>query len=631
VNEVEEIKARLDIVEVIGQYVQLQKAGRTFKANCPFHGEKTPSFVVTPDRQSWHCFGACGTGGDVISFVMRKEGLDFPSTLRLLADRAGVKLPERRVSEREDRERQRLYEANDAASRYFRRLILEADAGREAREYVARRGIGEGTSEAFLIGYSPAGWDGLLSHLRTNGFTDPEVLRSGLAIQGDNGLYDRFRNRLMFPIRDQKGRIIGFGARALDNSVPKYLNTPQTALFDKGATLYALDRAEEAIRQEGRVVIVEGYMDVIAAHQHGFANVVAQMGTALTERQVRLIRKLAPEIVLALDADTAGSEATVRGTDVVREALAETGSAQPVVNWRGLVSYQDSASVELRVAVLPQGRDPDDVIRADADAWRGLIAGAEPVLDYRLNAAAAAHDLSDPRDRSRMVESYLPLLAAVADTVVRAHYLQRLARLAQVSEEDLGKMLGRSRGAQQRAAREQAQGRPEAQRVDAREEFLLALLLRFPDLRSEGQQIPETLFHESGTRTLFELWRKGDEFGAENSPVPVELAAYLERLYSRRIPEFDPKEAREALEDCRRRLERRNIEAEKLAISGLLAEREEELGAHGLVEAVVAADSSNPELRDAAELQLKDMETGLRLHERERRDGNVAVETRTDG
>ena len=630
-NEVEEIKARLDIVDVVGQYVQLQKAGRTFKAPCPFHSEKTPSFVVSPDRQSWHCFGACGTGGDVISFVMRKEALDFPAALRILADRAGVKLPERRASEKEDRERQRLYDANEAAGRYFRRLLLESDAGREAREYVSRRALDDATSEAFLIGYSLPGWDGLLEHLRKADYSDQEILRAGLAIQGDNGLYDRFRNRLMFPIRDQKGRIIGFGARALDDSMPKYLNTSQTTLFDKGATLYALDRAEQAIRQEGRVVIVEGYMDVIAAHQHGFANVVAQMGTALTERQVRLIKKLAPEIVLALDSDTAGSEATVRGTDVVREALAEQGSAQPVVNWRGLVNYQDSASVELKVAVLPQGRDPDDVIRADADAWRELIAGAEPVLDYRLNAAAAAHDLSDPRDRSRMVESYLPLLAAVADTVVRAHYLQRLARLAQVSEEDLSKMLGRNRGgSQQRTQREAAQARPVARSSDSREEFLLALLLKFPDLRTEGQTIPETLFHESENRIIFELWRDGEEISYGNVTLPEELAPLVERLNTRRMPEFDPKEALEALTQCQTILERRNIKAEKVAISGLLAEREEELGAHTLVEAVASTDDDAPDA-DAAELQLRDMETGIRLHERERRDGTVAVETRTDG
>ncbi|HSP55376.1 MAG TPA: DNA primase, partial [Dehalococcoidia bacterium] len=369
-NEVEEIKSRLDIVDVIGQYVTLQKAGRTFKAPCPFHSERTPSFIVSPDRQSWHCFGACGTGGDIFSFVMKREGIEFPEALHMLAERAGVKLQERRVSEEQDKQRGRLYAANEAAAHYYRDLLLKGDGARHAREYLEKRGLDTAAVETFLLGYSPQDWEALLAHLRKYGFTDREALQAGLAIEGERGLHDRFRGRLMFAINDQKGRVIGFGARALDDSLPKYINTSQTALFDKGGVLYALDRAQTGIRREGRAVIVEGYMDAIAAHQYAFDNVIAQMGTALTERQVRIVKKLANEVVLALDADAAGSQAMVRGHEVVREAMDESGRAVPVISWRGLVGYQESAAVNLRIAVLPEGRDPDDVIRQDRELWR---------------------------------------------------------------------------------------------------------------------------------------------------------------------------------------------------------------------------------------------------------------------
>ena len=314
-NEVEEIKARLDIVDVVGQYVQLQKAGRSFKANCPFHSEKTPSFIVSPERQSWHCFGACGSGGDVFSFVMRREGIEFVEALRLLAARAGVALPEQRRSPEEDRQRERVHSANEAAARWYHELLVKNDMGEKAWEYVQGRGIDAPTAEAFLIGYSPPSWEATREHLRERGYSDAELLAASLLVEGEKGLHDRFRGRLMFPIRDARGRFAGFGARALDERTtpdggppgPKYLNTAQTAVFDKGSMLYALDRAQDGIRREGQAVIVEGYMDVIAAHQRGFDNVVATMGTSLTERQVRLLKRQTRSIVLALDADAAGA------------------------------------------------------------------------------------------------------------------------------------------------------------------------------------------------------------------------------------------------------------------------------------------------------------------------------------
>ena len=279
--------------------------------------------------------------------------------------------------------------------------------------------------------------------------------------------------------------------------MPKYLNTAQTPLFDKGGTLYALNKAGEAIKREGRAVIVEGYMDVIAAHQFGFENVVAQMGTALTERQVRLLQKLAPQIILALDADAAGTNAAVRGHDVVRQTgdvgarLAAPGEEEGTsVSWRGLIGHQETTSVDLRVVVLPEGKDPDDFVRADPDGWRALIEDARPVLEFRLEVAAAAHDLTDPRGRSQMVQEYLPLLSAVGDPVIRAHYLQRLSRIAQVSEEELTSMVTRPRG-QPRRSDPPPNPISHARRVgiDQREAFLAGLLLSYPGLREQGMAV----------------------------------------------------------------------------------------------------------------------------------------------
>jgi DNA primase len=633
VNEVEEVKARLDIVDVIGQYVQLQKAGRSFKAPCPFHSERTPSFIVTPERQSWHCFGACGTGGDVITFVMKKEAIEFPDALKMLAERAGVRLHERRVSEQEDRRRQRLYAANDAAAEWYRYLLLNADAARAARAYLERRGIDEGTAQSFGLGFSPPAWEGLRDHLRERGYSDDELLRTGLLVQGDSGLHDRFRGRLMFPIEDDKGRLAGFGARVLDDTLPKYINTSQTPAYDKSGLLYGLKRATAGIRREGRAVIVEGYMDVIAAHQHGFDNVAASMGTALTERQVRLLRRSAGEIVLALDADAAGRDAAIRGHDVVREALQDTGATVPVVTWRGLAGYQQTVDVQLKVVVLPEGRDPDDVIRAAPEDWRGLVEGAIPVLDFRLDALAASHDLSTPSGRSQLAQEFLPVLAAVTDPVVRAHYLQRLGRLSLTGERELSAMLT--------PANRRKSARPTAaepalapMRGDAREEFLLALLLRYPDLREDALDTPDELLWSSENRALLSAWKNvtadgevSDQTEAVKSALPVELIPYVERLTFRKLPEYDLKEARKALMDCVQRLERRRLETEKQAIGSLLAEREAEIGASLLAEAAASEEIDDERVLEVVSLQAQDMRTGLRLHGRDNYDGPNAVET----
>ncbi|HZK66636.1 MAG TPA: DNA primase, partial [Chloroflexota bacterium] len=317
---VDQIKSRLDIVEVVSEKVVLKKTGKSFKGLCPFHSEKTPSFIVFPESGTWHCFG-CGAGGDAFGFVMQSQNMEFSEALTALAGRAGVELQSERRFHQDTGEMDALVSANEAALAYFRSM-LAGPAGADARAYVEKRHLSPLSVDEFSIGFAPDRGAGLANHLVQLGLARAVVLQAGLAGENDSGgLYDRFRGRLMFAIRDQSGRIVGFGGRALGPGVePKYLNTPQTPLFDKGGILYAIDRAKQEIRRSGQAVIVEGYMDAIMAHQHGFRNVVASMGTAVTDRQMAQLKRLATDLCFALDPDTAGQEATARGLAVAMGA-----------------------------------------------------------------------------------------------------------------------------------------------------------------------------------------------------------------------------------------------------------------------------------------------------------------------
>jgi DNA primase len=486
---VDQIKDRIDIVEFISGYVPLKKAGRTYKGVCPFHAEKTPSFVVFPHTQTWHCFGACGTGGDIFTFLMRREGLDFSEALRQLADRAGVVLePPTPRTEAMDARRARFLEMHLAAAQYYHNLLRNADEAAEARDYLSRRGIRTETVERFQLGFARNAWDGLKSYLLGRGYNEAELVEGGLLVarESGDGSYDRFRNRLIIPIRDAKGRVIAFGARALHpNDVPKYLNSPQTQIFDKGATLFGLDLARQAIRTTDRAVLVEGYMDVISAHQAGYANVVAGMGTALTEAQLRELKRLTKHFVLALDADTAGAAATLRGVDTARQALGT--ASEPVITSRGLVRFEGRLDVDIRIASLPAGRDPDDILRETPDEWPVLIERALPVVSFFMRSLAATEDLSSARGKSQLVRQVLPLVREVGDGVERAHYVNELAQLVRVDERVVLAELERLAPEPRRPAAPEPPEEVEtsAAELDARrrfgqEEYLLALVVQQP-------------------------------------------------------------------------------------------------------------------------------------------------------
>jgi DNA primase len=630
-STVDEVKQRLDIVDVVSQHVALQKAGRNFRALCPFHSERAPSFYVFPDRQTWHCFGACGTGGDVISFVMKKEGLEFRAALELLAQRAGVALSAPSAAQ-EDPRREVLRRANEAAAHFFHHALLNNPEGGSALEYVRGRGLDQETVVSFQLGYAPDSWDELKRHLSGQGFEEGDLVAAGLLVEGERGPYDRFRGRLMFPIRDERGRVVGFGARALDDSVPKYLNTPQSPIFDKGGLLYALDRGREHIRTSGQAVIVEGYMDAIAAHQHELGNVVASMGTAITERQVGLLKRYTRNLTLALDADVAGSEATLRGIQVAADAADRT--LIPVPTWRGLIHQQEALAAEIRVLTLPTGTDPDEVIRRDPEEWQRLVEKAKPVADHLFEAMAVRlKGVSSPLERSRAAMELVPVLEGLTDPVTQATYVQRLARALELDtsgEETVLRAL-RRRGRRAPAAAEEPASEPALRPVarEPREEYLLALLLRYPVLRGDGQGLSPELFSLSENRQLFEAWRLAGGREGEDAMeevrrlLPEELHGNLENVLARRMPPFQAGEVEKALEDCTWRMEQRKLELEKLASSLALAESEQEVGpvrlaevARSIQEGTLPSRQEADSTLEAAAALIEDTKAGIRVHRR---------------
>ena len=516
---IDEVKQRIDIVEVVSQYASLKKAGRTFRALCPFHSEKHPSFFVYPEQQSWHCFGACNTGGDVFSFVMKKEGIDFGEALRLLAQKAGVTIPSRFEPEAGKEERDRLYQVNQAAAQYFHNLLLNSSVAEKARGYFTDRGVSPETITDFQLGFSPNSWDALKQYLVERGYTDSELLTAGLVIEAEaGGTHDRFRNKLMFPIADVRGHIVGFGARVFDDSQPKYLNSPQTPLFDKSGCLYGINLAATAIRQQNLAVIVEGYMDVITAHQNGFTNVVASMGTSVTEKQISILKRLTRDTIFALDADAAGEEATLRAID-----------------------YENVLEAEVRVVILPEGKDPDDVIKEDAEVWQNLLEKAVPIVDYTFNVVTSGLDLNTARGKSLAVDNLLPIIAKMKDTIRQVHYLQKLAHLVKVSQRDLEAALGRIKpGRGKRRAKEEGQERvTQALRPllsSPVEEYCLALLLQHPELKSIDEGLLPEYFENSENREILTAWQQADDLSSLKQELDPAIWQHLDSLITRSLP-----------------------------------------------------------------------------------------------
>ncbi|MCB8967884.1 MAG: DNA primase [Ardenticatenaceae bacterium] len=436
----QEIKNRLDIVDFVSDYVPLRKSGRNYAGFCPFHqNTRTPSFYVFPETQTWRCFGACAEGGDIFSFVMKKEGWDFKETLEKLAQRAGVTLEAQQPGDQKKQAaEQKLLDLLDAAADYFHMLLLHAPEAAHARQYVAERALTEETQATFRLGFALSSWDACRNQFNDQGYDDADLIAAGLlTVNEEKGRrYDRFRNRLMIPIRDINGRVVGFGARTLDkDGIPKYLNSPQTSLFDKSNLLYGLDTAKRHIREARQVVIVEGYMDVMQGWQHGYRNLVAQMGTALTEQHLQQLKRYTKRFVLALDADAAGAKATMRGLQVARETLDHEVDVR--FDAQGLVRHEARLQADIHVVTLPEGNDPDKLIRTNPEQWPELLAQSRPVVAYVIDVLVQDLDLGDAKAKTAVAQQVIPLIKDIQDPVERDHYWQYLARTLQIDERAL--------------------------------------------------------------------------------------------------------------------------------------------------------------------------------------------------
>lgn len=612
---VDEIKNRIDIVDFISGYVPLKKAGRNYKGLCPFHPEKTPSFIVFPDSQSWHCFGACGTGGDIFTFLMKRENLDFGEALRILAGRAGVQLEPTTPAKAAEQEREeRLFAVNAAAAEYFHDLLLSSEQAEHARAYLERRGVTSDSWRAFQLGYSLNDWHALQNHLRGRGFRHEDIAEVGLIIQreGGEGYYDRFRGRLMFPIRDIRGRVIGFGGRVLDASEPKYMNSPQSPIFDKGSVLYGIDLARGPIRAQNQVVIVEGYMDVIMAHQHGIGNVVASMGTALTETQLRTLSRLTKRFALALDSDAAGGAATLRGLDTARTTLER--EVKPVPVGPGLIRFESGLKVDLRIVTLPPGKDPDEIIRESTDAWAALIAQAVPLVDYYFQVVTAELDLTTAKGKSEAVQRLKPILQDIGDPIQRQHYIQRLARLVRVDERTLAEvMLPPTRAAK---ARPQSEGEvPVPGRADRAtyEDYVLHLISRSPGvvpwvnqaLADAGLQPPRPEeFRDPRSRAVLEwIWEplasQDMPWDAIRAGLPQVMQEHLSELAQRMasLPPLPDEQVRTEVLQAILRLRQQHLKQALADLRFLCQDAEEQRDDESLARFTLAIGQRTQELR----------------------------------
>jgi len=611
VDAVDEIKSKVDLVEYIARSSKLQKSGRNFRGLCPFHTEKTPSFYVFPDRASWRCFGSCGEGGDLFSFVQKRDNLDFRGALRLLAADAGIQLSPESAQKRTHVEK--LSGVMSAAVAFYQHCLAEP-GGEAARTYLLeKRGLTAETIEAFRIGWAPNDWRLLHNHLQSRGYSEADILGSGLLVESEAGRepYDRFRARVTIPIADERGQYVGLGGRGLHGEEPKYLNTPQSGLFDKGRTLFGLNLASPAIREAGTVVVVEGYMDVMGPWQAGFRNVVATMGTSLTEHHAGVLRRFARRVVLAMDPDAAGLAAAERAGALFISLDSPEAMARSA---RSADAFASSSALELRVAPLPPGKDPDEIAREEPETWANAIANAATYPEFLLRRLMGSTAPESPSAAREVVDRLKPVLTAVRDPVERALYVQRVARHLGISEEAI----------LERIRRPMPGGRARPHADAAREEslspeqLLLALLLRHSFLRADFRNHPASLFNDAINREVFKRWAKDESSLLLDTDDPV--VAYATTLAARRLPPLSRADAQTAARAKLQEILRERISQHQAAITEELAEAERLVGANRL--SAVSTDVWHGALPDAESLAMAEaaMETwqlGVSIHRRE--------------
>ncbi|MDE2484684.1 MAG: DNA primase [candidate division NC10 bacterium] len=533
---VSRVLASTDIVQLVGKYLPLKSAGRYYKALCPFHSEKTPSFTVNPERQIFHCFG-CGEGGDAIGFLMKQEHWSFPEAIRSLADRAGISLPARfrehagSGTGQNEHARLGLLEIHKVAAEFFRHQLQHQSVGATAREYLRSRGIPDLVVEQFGLGYAAASWDGLLRHLLRGGFSKKQVEAAGLALprKDGDGAYDRFRNRLMIPICDPTGQVIAFGGRVLDDSLPKYLNSPETSIYKKGAHLFGLHLAADSIRKEGSALVVEGYFDLIALHAHGVQHTVAVLGTALTAQQIALLHRYSTRAFLVFDPDAAGIAAA-----------------------RRCVESLLNSELDWRVVLLPDGADPDQFLRArGASAFTDALTQSKDLMEFLLDRRVSGFDLTSPEGQAAAVNAVLPLLSAVHNEVTRRRYTEKLARRVSVSNDAIVRELNLQMKGRKR---EQVPMALQPKGLPSIEWKLIHLALHHPGAAHRVRESvrPEEL-QDHTLRRIFQYAVMGP--GADRGAIPLatvepEAQRVLTELLATDLVEYDGEEAIErALSD----------------------------------------------------------------------------------
>ena len=493
ISQTDEIKSKLSVEEVISGYLQLQRAGRNLKANCPFHNEKTPSFMVSPERQMWHCFG-CDEGGDIFSFVMKIEGLEFRDALKLLAEKAGVELKSTGYKSGDAGKKKRILEVVEV-SRKFYEECLKIKTGKKAFEYLSERGLSKNIIEKFQLGYAPDSWDLLSKFLQKKGYQENEIFSAGMTVKKDRGgHYDRFRGRIMFPINNVSEQTVGFSSRVMpgqDESQAKYINTPETALYNKSQILYGLDKAKLAIRKNDLAILVEGNMDVIASFQAEVENVIAASGTALTAEQIRIIKRYTDNIAFSFDLDSAGIKAANRGIEI---ALAEGMSVQ--------------------VITVPEGKDPADCVKSNPDLWREAVKNPKQIMEFYFESIFAKYDLTKIEDKKKIAAELLNIITKISNKIEQSHYLQMLAERLSIDEKVLVETLENAKRDKPRfenkfkKSKDDPKALNAANRENQLQEKLLGLVILNPQIFEEIYTGLDGLFLDQKLNTIYNLIKK---------------------------------------------------------------------------------------------------------------------------
>ena len=507
-SDVDEIKSRINIVEYIGKRVALKKTGRNYKGLCPFHNEKTPSFIVSPERESFHCFG-CQKGGDVFTFTMEYDHVDFPEALEDLAELTGVKLTRRAGDTPESKLKQKIFEVNHLASEYFQYILAKHKLGEKARDYLKRRGVTDKSIKTFALGYSPNSWDALSMFLKKKGYDAGLLDKAGLT---SRGRYDMFRGRVMFTLKDHRGNVVGFSGRVLDlpagrqvQKESKYINTSETPVYTKGKVLYGLDVTRGAIQKENEAIVMEGELDVISSFQEGIGNVVAIKGSALTEGHINLLKRYTEKLAFALDSDLAGDAAARRGIEIA-----------------------DRAGLDMRVVILPSGKDPDEAAREDAVSLKKAIKEAIPIYDYFISSAVKRFDGGTAFGKKKIAEELAPILGKIENPIVQGHYVKKLTEVIDTKEEDVREMMRRAaRG--QPVEKQSETDKQESTRADKLELYVLALLLQ-----GAPKEIPDIVFSSPAVTKIIHHLKDH----LKHHPV-FEVKAFADSLPKELLPTLD--------------------------------------------------------------------------------------------